>query len=94
LESRSSIIQDAGPARGQFLVQQLLNALRQIGAADNTQPFSAYRNTIPLERQGAYPGDLAIEEGISPWPSVAPLKRLRDTTKRPPKAEIAGYLWR
>jgi len=78
LESLSSVIQEAGPARGQFLVQQLLNALRQIGAADSTQQFSAYRNTIPLERQGAYPGDLAIEERITSllrWNALAMVMR-------------------
>ncbi len=78
LESLASVIQESGSSRGQFLVQQLLNALRQIGAADATQQFSAYRNTIPLERQGAYPGDLAIEERITSilrWNALAMVMR-------------------
>ncbi len=65
LESLSAVIQASGAERGQFLVHQLADALRQVGAADSTQQFSAYRNTIPLERQGAYPGDLALEERIT-----------------------------
>jgi len=78
LDSLSAVIQESGPARGQFLVQQLINTLRDIGAADTTQQFSAYRNTIPLERQGAYPGDLAIEERITSllrWNALAMVMR-------------------
>jgi pyruvate dehydrogenase E1 component len=78
LDSLSAVIAEAGPARGQFLVQQLQNALRDIGAADSTQQFSAYRNTIPLERQGAYPGDLALEERITSllrWNALAMVMR-------------------
>jgi len=78
LESLAAVIAESGPGRGQFLVQQLLNALREIGAADSTQQFSAYRNTIPLERQGAYPGDLAIEERITSllrWNALAMVMR-------------------
>jgi len=77
LESLSSVIQQCGAERGQFLVHQLADALRQIGAADTTQKFSAYRNTIPLERQGAYPG-LALEERITSilrWNALAMVMR-------------------
>jgi len=78
LESLAAVIQESGSSRGQFLVQQLLGALRQIGVVDATQQFSAYRNTIPLERQGAYPGDLAIEERITSilrWNALAMVMR-------------------
>jgi pyruvate dehydrogenase E1 component len=61
LDSLAAVIQQSGAERGQFLLSQLADALRQIGGADSTQQFSAYRNTIALQRQGAYPGDLAIE---------------------------------
>jgi pyruvate dehydrogenase E1 component len=59
-------------------VQRLQDALQQIGAAHSVQPFSAYRNTIPLERQGAYPGNLAIEERITAimrWNALAMVMR-------------------
>ena len=78
LESLAAVIQDSGPERGVFLVHQLEDALRQIGAADTTKPFSAYRNTISLERQGAYPGDLALEERITSilrWNALAMVMR-------------------
>ncbi len=65
LDALSSVIHEAGPERGQFLVEQLESALRNVGAMGLPQPFSAYRNTIPLERQGHYPGDLALEERLT-----------------------------
>lgn len=78
LESLSTVIREYGPERGQFLVHRLADALRQIGAADSSQQFSAYRNTIPLERQGGYPGDLALEERITSilrWNALAMVMR-------------------
>jgi len=78
LDALSAVIEEAGPERGEFLVQQLQDALQQIGAAHSVQPFSAYRNTIPLERQGAYPGNLAIEERITAmmrWNALAMVMR-------------------
>ena len=41
-------------------------------------PFSAYRNTIPTEKQGAFPGDLAMEERITAiirWNALAMVMR-------------------
>ena len=78
LESLSAVVQASGADRGQFILRQLEDALRQIGAANSTQQFSAYRNTIPLERQGAYPGDLVLEERITSilrWNALAMVMR-------------------
>ena len=65
LDALSSVLEEGGAERGQFLVGKLEEALRHHGAAGQPQPFSAYRNTIPLERQGPYPGDLALEERLT-----------------------------
>jgi pyruvate dehydrogenase E1 component len=65
LDALSSVIREYGPERGQFLVGRLEEALRDSGAPAVPQPFSAYRNSIPLERQGPYPGDLALEERLT-----------------------------
>ncbi len=54
-----------GQSAGSSWWGRLEDALRARGGAGQPQPFSAYRNTIPLERQGAYPGDLAIEERLT-----------------------------
>ncbi len=60
-----SVMRAAGPERGEFLVARLAEMLRESGTTALPQPFSAYRNTIPLERQGAYPGNLALEEKLT-----------------------------
>ncbi len=78
LESLSAVVQESGPERAKFLVHQLEDTLRQTGVTDASRQFSAYRNTIPLERQGAYPGDLALEERITSilrWNALAMVMR-------------------
>ena len=64
LDALHAVLREGGADRGQFLVRQLEDALRNSGGSGLPQPFSAYRNTIPLERQGSYPGNLMLEERI------------------------------
>lgn len=78
LDAMAAVIREYGSGRGQFLVRQLHDSLRQHGAGELEQPFSAYRNTIPLEQQGRYPGDLAMEErltAIMRWNALAMVMR-------------------
>ena len=35
---------------------------QELGLVDRRLPYSAYQNTIGVERQGIYPGDLELEE--------------------------------
>ena len=45
---------------------------------ERVAPYSAYQNTIPLEHQGVYPGDLALEERITSimrWNALAMVAR-------------------
>jgi pyruvate dehydrogenase E1 component len=65
LDALSSVMRENGPERGRYLVGVLEHALRDSGITGLPQPFSAYRNSIPLERQGPYPGDLALEERLT-----------------------------
>ena len=62
LEALDAVVAHQGGERAQYLLQHLEERLRSRGQVALVQPYSAYRNTVPLERQGAYPGDLAIEE--------------------------------
>ncbi|RRH78269.1 alpha-ketoglutarate dehydrogenase [Falsigemmobacter faecalis] len=55
----------AGSARAHYLLRRLEDAARGSGLFAQSQPFSAYRNTLPLSAQGAYPGDLAMEERLT-----------------------------
>ena len=78
LDSLAAVAREAGQDRAQFLLRQLEDQSRQLGIVGNVQPFSAYRNSIPLERQGAYPGNLAMEERITAihrWNALAMVMR-------------------
>ena len=65
LDALAVVLREEGAPRAQFLVHELADALRSRGVADLPKPFSAYRNTIPLERQGSYPGNLRLEEKLT-----------------------------
>ena len=65
IDSMLSVSSISGPERAQFLLRQIEEVIRNTGGAANAQPFSAYRNSISLDQQGAYPGDLELEERIT-----------------------------
>ncbi len=65
LDALAVVLREEGPERAQFLMAQLAEALRSRGGTDLPKPFSAYRNTIPVEKQGSYPGNLRLEEKLT-----------------------------
>ena len=78
LEALHSVLATGGPERVRFLLRQLAEAARNHGVTDDTLPFSAYRNTIPVDRQGMYPGDLHIEQRLTAmqrWNALAMVVR-------------------
>ena len=56
------VVRVAGHDRALALLRLLEEQAQQRGIVANVPPYSAYRNTIPVEQQAPYPGDLAIEE--------------------------------
>ncbi len=90
LESLESVVRGGGQERGLFLLQRLEEHARDLGIIAHTQPYSAYRNTIPLEKQGPYPGDLAIEERITSilrWNALAMVMRANQAY-----GELGGHI--
>ena len=78
LESLEAVVGCSGHERGLFLLQQLEEQAQQLGIIAHVQPYSAYRNTIAVEQQGPYPGDLAVEERITSlirWNALAMVMR-------------------
>ena len=68
----------AGRERAQFLLERLEEKAKDLGIISELPPFSPYRNTIPLEAQQPYPGDLALEERITAivrWNALAMVMR-------------------
>jgi pyruvate dehydrogenase E1 component len=90
LDSMESVIAVAGPERAQFLLNELEEQLRRRGLRASAPPYSAYRNTIPVEAQGTYPGDLAIEERLTSivrWNALAMVVRANQAY-----GELGGHI--
>ncbi|WP_407732904.1 alpha-ketoglutarate dehydrogenase [Pseudomonas citronellolis] len=90
LESLEAVVREAGSERGQFLLKRLEQHARALGITSHVHPYSAYRNTIPLERQGPYPGDLAVEERITSiirWNALAMVVRANQAY-----GELGGHI--
>lgn len=78
LESLQAVAHAAGPVRARYLLQQLEMRAQELGIHAQTRPNSAYRNTIPLARQAAHPGDVSLEERITAmvrWNALAMVVR-------------------
>jgi pyruvate dehydrogenase E1 component len=64
VESLESVAHHTGRERAGFLVARVIEASRRLGV-DPVLPLSTdYVNTIPLEDEPAYPGDLHLERRI------------------------------
>ncbi|RVU49278.1 alpha-ketoglutarate dehydrogenase [Rubrivivax rivuli] len=90
LEALQAVVAGAGPGRGLFLIEQLQDQAQQQGLVPHLQPFSAYRNSIPLERQGPYPGDLRTEERLTAvmrWNALAMVVRANEA-----HGELGGHI--
>jgi pyruvate dehydrogenase E1 component len=78
LDAFSAVAETSGSDRAQFILSQLGDMARDHAVFTQGQPFSAYRNTISLPKQGAFPGDLAMEERITSiirWNALAMVAR-------------------
>ena len=78
VESLDSVFRFEGSERTAFLLAALNTRASELGVLSDELPFSAYRNTIPAERQPSYPGDLALEErttAIIRWNALAMVVR-------------------
>ena len=83
-------MRSAGRDRGHFLLKQLEEQAQHLGIVERIPPYSAYQNTIPLDRQGAYPGDLALEERIMAivrWNALAMVVRANKA-----HGELGGHI--
>ena len=65
IDSMSSVTSVHGPERAQFLLRQLEEVIRNTGFTASGQPFAAYRNSISVDQQILYPGNLELEERIT-----------------------------
>ena len=78
LSALAAVVTHAGRERATFLLDRLEEKAKELGVLSELPPFSPYRNTIPLDEQPRYPGDLAIEERITSiirWNALAMVMR-------------------
>jgi len=78
LSSLESVFRHGGSERARFILEKLERRAKEIGVVAEALPYSPYRNTIPLEKQPPYPGDLQMEERITAivrWNALAMVVR-------------------
>lgn len=81
VDSLLSVKEAEGEDRARFLLKQIEDAARTEGLTTGEQPFSSYRNTISLDLQGAYPGDLEVEKRLTAilrWNALAMVIRANE----------------
>src|ERR1700683_5524901 len=74
VEALDEIIDEAGPDRASWLLERLMERAANLGVRVPMLWNTAYMNTIPPEKESAYPGDRAIERRIKSlvrWNAVA-----------------------
>ncbi|MDE2146241.1 MAG: alpha-ketoglutarate dehydrogenase [Burkholderiales bacterium] len=90
IEALEAVVGHTGPARGTFLIERLLARAQELGIEPHAQPYSAYRNSIPLEQQGPYPGDPDIEARLTAilrWNALAMVVRANEA-----HGELGGHI--
>jgi pyruvate dehydrogenase E1 component len=78
LDALDSLVRAAGAERAEFILAALEAHAKDLGVFPEHPPFSPYRNTIPVEKQPAFPGDAAMEERITAilrWNALAMVMR-------------------
>ncbi|NKJ49119.1 pyruvate dehydrogenase (acetyl-transferring), homodimeric type [Burkholderia sp. SG-MS1] len=78
LDALEGVSRHASAARAGFLLERLGEHAHHLGVTTAAHPYSVYQNTIALEDQPAYPGDLAMEERITSivrWNALAMVAR-------------------
>lgn len=75
LTSLASLVRYEGKERAQFILQQLLEAAEKYGVETGVSSFNTpYCNTIPVDAEPSYPGNLELEaaiEAILRWNAIA-----------------------
>jgi pyruvate dehydrogenase E1 component len=90
IDSLQSVIERDGMQRAEFLVDQLIESGRRAGGRFHTLHTTPYRNSIPVEDQPPYPGDLDLELHITAvhrWNALAMVMRANQV-----HPELGGHI--
>ena len=83
IDALLEVRQVEGVERAKYILRALEETARVQGLLSSEQPYSSYRNTIPVEQQGAYPGNLEIENrltSIMRWNALAMVVRANEAS--------------
>ena len=90
IDALRSLVREEGRQSAQLLLETLDDEARVLGINHPKAPYSAYQNTIALEDQPAYPGNLELEEqltSIMRWNALAMVVRANQTY-----GELGGHI--
>ncbi|MFO7550700.1 MAG: alpha-ketoglutarate dehydrogenase [Haliea sp.] len=89
-EALQSVCRHGGPERARRILDAIADIARDPAIGWQPAHGSAYINTVPIEQQPAFPGDLAIEEklvSIMRWNALAMVARANTA-----HAELGGHI--
>ena len=78
LDALEGVVAQCGHERGGYLLARLLDKAPALGLPIKAHGSTPYVNTIPLDQQPQYPGDVAMEERITAivrWNALAMVVR-------------------
>jgi pyruvate dehydrogenase E1 component len=90
LEALGSVLDFEGGDRAHYLLDRLIGEGRQRGAPVPYSTTTPYINTIPVEKQPPYPGDLATEwriRSMNRWNAIAMVLRANKES-----SELGGHI--
>lgn len=83
LEALASVVEAEGTERARFIIDKLLSDASKLGIDLGVSSLTtAFCNTIPLEQQPPYPGDMELEkkiEAINRWNAIVMVLRAKRT---------------
>ena len=90
LDALEAVVRVRGQPRALELLRLLEQQAQTLGIVANIPPYSAYRNSIPVEQEPAYPGDLELENritSINRWNALAMVARANSAY-----GELGGHI--
>ena len=78
LEALEDVLAEGGPERASYLLSQVMERASSRGLTSSLRLNTRYRNTIPVDQEVPYPGDLEIERRIKSlvrWNAIAMVVR-------------------
>ena len=89
-----ALVAAQGPARARFVLDQLAILARTPAVAWSPELVTPYVNTVGVDQQPAFPGDLAIEEKLASlmrWNALAMVARA-NAAEMGGSAELGGHI--